>query len=37
MTYLKNKMNKQGSVGGVIFFILALIGGFVLLKYFGVI
>jgi hypothetical protein len=31
-----NKMNKKGSMGGAILLILAVIGGYFLLKYFGV-
>jgi hypothetical protein len=34
---MEQKMNKKGLIGQLIVVVLALIGGFVLLKYFGVI
>ena len=33
---MKQKMNKKGSLGRIILFILAIIGGYFLLKYFGI-
>jgi len=33
----KNKMNKKGFIGQLVLIVLAVIGGYFLLKYFGVI
>jgi len=33
----KNKMNKKGLIGKIMAFVIAIIGGYFLLQYFGVI